>query len=77
MVVEVATEPGVDDDPAAVDAEVPLPEPDGELVGVVPAPDVPDRPGSRLLLSLCVWNPRTAANPAAVAARTIGMRFIA
>jgi hypothetical protein len=54
VVVEVEAEPGVVEDPAAVVVEVPLPAPDGELVGVVPAPDAPDRPERTLLFIFCV-----------------------
>jgi hypothetical protein len=52
--VEVEIEPGVEDEPAVVVVEVPLSAPDGELVGVVPAPDAPDRPERTLVLIFCV-----------------------
>jgi hypothetical protein len=75
--VELETEPGVDDDPLVVVVELPLSPPFDDPVGVFPAPDVPDRPDTTFVPMFSVWNPRTAASPAAVAATTMGVRFIA
>jgi hypothetical protein len=63
---ELETRPGLDEDPVVVVVDLPVLAPDDEPEGVA----------TTLVPRLSVWNPSTAASPAAVPARTIGVRLI-